>query len=279
MKDFIRLTDLTRDDITEIFSIADRVAAGEFSDFLRGKTVVMFFPDSSIRTRITFEKGVYLLGGQTILFPPATLDKKEDLNDVCGYLNNWADAVVIRHNDITKLEEIASYSDFPVINAMTDVNHPCEILSDLYSLSKIRDDFTKDKYLFCGKKGNIGLSWKEAADILGLDLAQCCCEACEMDGVSVFYDINKAVVGRDIICTDSIPAYIADEYDECCVTVEAMDKANKGAVLNPCPPFFRGEEVSAEVMKSDYFVGYGFKKNLLTVQQAIIIYCMDGGSC
>ena len=279
MKDFIRLTDLTKDDIFSIFCIADRLEKGEFRNFLNGKTVVMFFPESSIRTRVTFEKGVYLLGGQTILFQPETLDKKEALVDVSGYLGNWADAVVIRHKDIAKLESIAENHEYPVINAMTDANHPCEILSDLYALSKIRDDFTKDKYLFCGKVGNIGHSWKEAADVLGLDLAQCCCEACEMDGVPVFYDIDKAVVGRDIICTDSVPAYIADEYDECRVTLEAMKKANKGAVLNPCPPFFRGEEVTADVIDSEYFVGYGFKKYLLPVQQAIIIYCMSGGNC
>ena len=276
MKNFISLTDFTSDDIFRIFRIADDLNNGKYNDFLKGKTIVMFFPDSSIRTRITFEKGVYLLGGQTIMFPPSTLDKKEDIRDVCGYLGNWADAVIVRHNDISKLDKMAEYSDFPIINALTDVNHPCEILSDLYALSKIRNDFTKDKYLFCGKRGNIGNTWKSAADVLGLDLVQCCCEACEIDGVPVFYDINEAIVGRDVVCTDTLPAYIVDEFDECRVTKAAMDKANKGAVLNPCPPFFRGEEVSAEVIDSDYFVGYGFKKHLLTVQQAILIYCMGG---
>lgn len=276
MKNFIRLTDFTSDDIFRIFRIADDLNNGKYNDFLKVKTIVMFFPDSSIRTRITFEKGVYLLGGQTIMFPPSTLDKKEDIRDVCGYLGNWADAVIVRHNDISKLDKMAEYSDFPIINALTDVNHPCEILSDLYALSKIRNDFTKDKYLFCGKRGNIGNTWKSAADVLGLDLVQCCCEACEIDGVPVFYDINEAIVGRDVVCTDTLPAYIVDEFDECRVTKAAMDKANKGAVLNPCPPFFRGEEVSAEVIDSDYFVGYGFKKHLLTVQQAILIYCMGG---
>ena len=276
MKNFIRLTDFTSDDIFRIFRIADDLNNGKYNDFFKGKTIVMFFPDSSIRTRITFEKGVYLLGGQTIMFPPSTLDKKEDIRDVCGYLGNWADAVIVRHNDISKLDKMAEYSDFPIINALTDVNHPCEILSDLYALSKIRNDFTKDKYLFCGKRGNIGNTWKSAADVLGLDLVQCCCEACEIDGVPVFYDINEAIVGRDVVCTDTLPAYIVDEFDECRVTKAAMDKANKGAVLNLCPPFFRGEEVSAEVIDSDYFVGYGFKKHLLTVQQAILIYCMGG---
>ena len=85
------------------------------------------------------------------MFPTETLDKKEDLQDVFGYLSNWADVLVIRHKDIHVLEKIARYSSVPVINAMTDVNHPCEIISDLYALSKIRDNFIKDKFLLWRK--------------------------------------------------------------------------------------------------------------------------------
>lgn len=110
------------------------------------KSLILFFPSSSIRTRVTFEKGIHLLGGQPILFPNEALDKKEDLRDVCGYLNNWADVIVVRHRNIPILEQLAKYSRVPVINAMTDVNHPCEILTDIYALSKIRKDFIKDKY-------------------------------------------------------------------------------------------------------------------------------------
>ncbi|MCR0411427.1 hypothetical protein MKC77_00590 [[Clostridium] innocuum] len=148
MRKLIRLTDYSKSDIYEIFEIADDLLKGKYKNFLKGKTVVMFFPNTSIRTRVTFEKGVYLLGGQAVLFPTETLDKKEDLQDVFGYLSNWADVLVIRHKDIHVLEKIARYSSVPVINAMTDVNHPCEIISDLYALSKIRDNFIKDKFLF-----------------------------------------------------------------------------------------------------------------------------------
>ena len=160
MKNLIRLTDYTVKDIYEIFNIADEIKQGKYADILKGKSVVLFFPNSSIRTRVTFEKGIYLLGGQPILFPTETLDKKEDLKDVCGYLNNWADMVIVRHKDIKLLEKISQYSTVPVINAMTDSNHPCEMLADMYALSKIRENFVKDKFLFCGKCGNIGLAWK-----------------------------------------------------------------------------------------------------------------------
>lgn len=274
MKDMIRLTDLQADDIYEIFQIADEISAGKYSGFLGGKSVVLFFPATSIRTRVTFERGIYLLGGQPILFPSDALDKREETRDVFGYLNNWADLLVIRHKDIRLLEETAKYAEVPIINAMTDVNHPCEILSDLYALSKRREDFIADKYLFCGKNGNIGFAWKEASEVLGFELSQCCGAGYEMDGVQVYHEIEAAVRGKDIICTDSLSADELKDFKNCQVTKRVMDMANKNALLNPCPPFYRGEEVSADAIESDYFVGYGFKKSLLAVQQAVMVWCL-----
>ncbi len=135
MKSFIRLTDHKKEDLLRIFEIADSIE--KYDGFLKGKTIVMFFPASSIRTRVSFEKGIYLLGGQSILFDPKTLDKKEEIKDVCGYLENWADAVIVRYPDINMLDRMADAMSAPVINAMTDVNHPCEMMSDLYTLSLI----------------------------------------------------------------------------------------------------------------------------------------------
>ena len=128
MRSFIRLTDFNISDLLEIFEIAENI--DKYPNFLKEKTVVMFFPSNSIRTRVSFEKGIYLLGGQSILFDPATLDKKEDIKDVFGYLQNWADAVVVRHKDINLLDKISNVTDIPVINALTDENHPCEVMSD-----------------------------------------------------------------------------------------------------------------------------------------------------
>lgn len=275
MRNFIRLTELSVSDIYKIFDTADELNAGKYPDILNGKSAVLFFPSSSVRTRVTFEKGIHLLGGQPILFPSETLDKKEDLRDVCGYLNNWADILVVRHKSIDLLETLARYSSVPVVNAMTDINHPCEIISDLYALSKIGKDIGRSKYLFCGRNGNIGLAWKEAADVFGFELEQCCAKGYEIDGIKAYDNIAEAVKGKDIICTDSLPQDIADDFEDCRVTEEAMETANMGAVLNPCPPFYRGEEVSDGVIDSKYFVGYEFKKHLLNVQQAILIFCLN----
>lgn len=214
MKNLIRLTDYTKEDILKIFEIADSLQEGEYKNFLDKKTVIMFFPSSSIRTRITFEKGIHLLGGLTILFSPETLDKKEEIKDVIGYLNNWADAIVVRHSNIELLEKIAKHSNVPVINAMTDVNHHCEMLSDLYSLSKTRSNYLSDKYLFCGRKCNIGLAWKEIADVINLNFSRCCPRGYEMENVNVYHDIQSAICDKDIICTDSLPKSVLSNFKE-----------------------------------------------------------------
>lgn len=274
MKSLIRLTDYNKSDIQNIFEIADDLQRGKYAGFLKGKTVVMFFPESSIRTRVTFEKGIHLLEGQVILFPPAVLDKKEEICDVVGYLNNWADAIVVRHKSIELLEKMARYAKVPVINAMTDVNHPCEVLSDVYALSKMRESFANDRYLFCGRKGNIGLAWKEITEVMGLSFAQCCPTGYEMDGVKVFHNLEEALAGKDIVCTDSLPKELLEDFSEYQLTPQVMKLANEGAVVNPCPPFYRGEEVSADLIDSSYFVGYEFKKYLLEVQQAVLVYSL-----
>ena len=260
MKSFIRLTDYTKSELLKIFQIADTVE--KYNGFMQGKTIIMFFPASSIRTRVSFEKGVYLLGGQTILFDPATLDKKEDIRDVCGYIQNWADAVIVRHRDISMLEIMANTLSIPVVNAMTDENHPCEIMSDLYTLSKIRTDYLRDNYLFVGADGNIGRAWKEAAEAFGFRLNQSSPSRYQVPGVSCNENLKEAIVGTDIICTDSIPSNMIDDFKDYQISKELMSIANENAILNPCPPFYKGEEVTEDVINSDYFVGYEFKKNL-----------------
>ena len=273
MKSFIKLTDFKKNELFEIFKIADSIE--RYDAFLKEKTVIMFFPASSIRTRVSFEKGIYLLGGQSILFDPATLDKKEDIRDVCGYLQNWADAVIVRYPDINMIYKMAEAMTIPVINALTDDNHPCEMMSDLYALSKIRADYLNDKYLFVGADGNIGMAWKEAAEAFGFSLSQCSPPKYHIPGVPCDDNLRDAIVGKDVICTDSIPSNMIDDFKDYQLTEDLMELANKGAVLNPCPPFYRGEEVTDDVIDSDYFVGYEFKSNLLKVQQAILIYCLS----
>ena len=272
MRHFISLTDISSDELWEIFSLADDIE--KYANALRGRSVVMFFPSGSIRTRVTFEKGVHLLGGQSILFPPEALDKREAACDVAGYLSNWADCIIVRHDSLALIDELAAHSRVPIINAMTRENHPCEVLCDLYALSKLRGDFRQLQFTFVGADGNIGRAWREAAQAFGLRLRQCCPESSQyaMDGVEVVHDLNLAMRGTDVVLTDSLSSDAVDDFAPFRVTAAAMREANSGAVLNPCPPFFRGEEVAEDAIASEHFVGYEFKRALLTVQQALMVF-------
>lgn len=114
---------------------------------LKGKTVVLFFPESSIRTRVTFEKGIQELDANTILFPPSALDKKEKIEDVIGHLENWIDAVAVRHSDIEVVKNIGEYGKIPVINAMTSENHPCP---PFFQGEEVSADVINSDYLVVG---------------------------------------------------------------------------------------------------------------------------------
>lgn len=272
MKSLLRLTDLSREDMRRIFALADGMEGREA--LLCGKTFALFFPDSSLRTRITFEKGIGQLGGQSILFPPETLDKKEEIRDVMGYLRNWVDGVVVRHRSLALLEEMAGQG-LEVINALTSENHPCEVLSDLYALSQMRPDYLGLQYTFVGADGNIGRAWMEASRAFGLRLRQCCPPGYEIPGAETTCDIHAALRGSDVILTDALPGDALADFRPYQVTAALLAEANESALLNPCPPFFRGEEVSEDAIASPHFVGYAFKKALMPVQQAIIAYLLD----
>ncbi|MDF2588885.1 MAG: hypothetical protein K0S41_2726 [Anaerocolumna sp.] len=275
MKHITELKDCSKDDIDAIFQIATQIKEGLHKDALKGKTLILFFPNSSIRTRVTFEKGIHMLSGQSILFSSEALDKKEDIKDVVGYLCNLADGMVIRHKNTNLIHTMAKEGKIPIINGMSSTSHPCEILSDLYAIKNRTEDFSKLKYTYIGPNSNIGRTWAQAAKIFGLDFIQSCPKNYEIADTNVEYTIKKAIKNRDVILTDSLGSELLKDFKEYQVTKALMQLANKNAILNPCPPFYRGEEVASEVMDSDFFVGYEFKSCLLEVQQAILLYCLQ----
>ncbi len=279
----INFSELSQKKINDIFEIADclKKEPQNYKRILNGKNFVLFFPESSIRTRITFEKAIQALGATSILFPPSTLDKKEAMCDVTGYIKNWADGIVVRHADHSKVASMAKLSEIPVINAMTSENHPCEILSDLYTLKEMNENYSHQTYTFIGECGNIARTWVEAAEVLKLKFNHVFFESeCIKEQNDPYYTFSTKLDGiikqSDVVLTDPVPeASRTPEYLNLYqLTLDHMHKAPKGARLNPCPPFFRGAEVTAEVIDSPYFVGYGFKSNLLVVQQAVLLYCM-----
>jgi ornithine carbamoyltransferase len=274
------ISELSSQQITDIFQLADRLRLQNDRNSLVGKTFVLFFPESSLRTRITFEKGIRELGGECVLFPPETLDKREQLSDVINYLENWVDGVIVRHPDFSKIRELSSQSSIPIINAMTSHNHPCEILSDLYSISRQRENLKELVYTFVGSGGNICKSWADVAIVMNLKFNHVCTRGHELGKDSPNYkyhtELEDVLIESDVILTDSLPKELrTNEYiNKYQITLERMKLTKKNAILNPCPPFFRGEEISNDAISSDYFVGYPFKKNLLYVQQAIVLHCL-----
>ncbi|WP_309119919.1 ornithine carbamoyltransferase [Paenibacillus sp.] len=280
---FIDLLHFTSGHIQEIYTIADTLKANPGGKPLEGKTFVLFFPQTSLRTRTTFQSGIRQLGGDCILFPPETLDRREELIDTVKYLENWADGIVVRHPDAAKVRLLAEHASIPVINAMTNENHPCEVVADLYALRQRREDYLDLVYTYVGPIGNIFKAWADLAEVMNLRFHHVCTPENEYREPSTNYRFHSALVDilpkSDVILTDSLPAsYQNSKYiDAYQITFEKLHTAKPGAMLNPCPPFFRSEEVSHDAIESEYFVGHGFKKDLLLVQQAILVYCSFGG--
>ncbi|WP_200905956.1 hypothetical protein [Paenibacillus sp. IHB B 3415] len=121
---FLDISQLTAEQILEIFELTDQLRYRSPEPLLAGKTMILFFPDTSLRTRISFEKGIRDLGGAYITFPPEALDKKESPGDMIRYLENWGDGIIARYPELSKLEELSAHASIPVINAMTAHNHP-----------------------------------------------------------------------------------------------------------------------------------------------------------
>jgi len=274
------INELSSLQIDNIFQLADRLIFENDKHALHGKTFILFFPESSLRTRITFEKGIKQLGGECILFSPETLNKREKLQDVIHYMENWADGIIVRHSDFSKIQELCNHSAIPVINAMTSENHPCEILSDLYAIRHKRANFKELVYTFVGPPSNIFKSWMDISKVCDLKFNHVCTSEYRLGGDTRNYtfhtELKDVLMDSDVILTDSLPDELRTiEYiDKYQITLARMKLARKNAIVNPCPPFFRGEEISGDTISSDYFVGYEFKKNLLYVQQAIVLYCL-----
>ena len=232
------INELSSGQILNMFQLTDEIKMNMHRNTFKGKTFILFFPESSIRTRITFEKGIKELGGECILFPSETLDKREQLRDVIKYIENWAHAVIVRHSDFSKIQELSRHSTIPIINAMTDVNHPCEILSDLYSISKRKSQFQELVYTFVGAPGNICKSWASIAKVMRLKFNHVCTNGYELGNDSDFYkfytNLDEVLMQSNIILTDSLPKEL--QYDEYIIkyqiTLERMKLVKKLFLLN-----------------------------------------------
>ena len=255
---------------------------------LSGKVVAMLFLKPSTRTRISFESGVAKLGGSTIYLDPATMQmsRGESVVDTAKVLSSMCDAVVIRAPAHEFIEEFSAASSVPVMNALTDVEHPCQILADIMTFIEMRGDINGRKIAWVGDCNNVCVSWMEAAKTFGFELSVASPKAYSSDrnmhegtqNITFSENPREAVSGADCVVTD-VWYSMGDEDDRKArieafqgYTVDAalMEMAAPDAVFMHCLPAHRGEEVAADVIDGEQSIVWIEAENRMHVQMALL---------
>ena len=297
-RDFLAIPDYSREELLSLFDLAERMKQGEYSDKpLAGKSVAMIFMKASTRTRVSFEVGTWQLGGHALFLSPrdVQLGRGEPIADTARVLSRYVDGIMIRTFAHAEVEELAKYADVPVINGLTDLLHPCQILADLLTIRQHLGGIDGRKVAWVGDGNNMANSWINAAYRLGFDLTLACPEGYEPDkdilaraqstaNVRVVRDPAEAVEGADVVNTD-VWASMGQE-DEQAIREKAfkgyivddalMSRAQQDAIFMHCLPAHRGEEVSASVIDGLQSVVWDQAENRLHVQKAIMANTIGG---
>ena len=296
-KDFLSVYDLTRKDFDRIFSHAATLKAmlkdGIIYQPLAGKTLGMIFDKSSTRTRLSFEAGMYQLGGLAIYLNSrdTQLGRGETIADTARIVSRYLDAVMIRTFAQESVEEFARHATIPIINGLTDLMHPCQIVSDLFTIVEKKGTCEGLKIAYVGDGNNMANSWIDAAAKLPFKLTLACPKGYDPDarilqrgrknatkGVSLFRDPAQAVKNADVVYTDVWASMGQEAEQEARTKVfegyqvnrKLMQHAKHDAIVMHCLPAHRGEEISAEVLDGPRSVVWDEAENRLHVQKAIL---------
>ncbi len=296
--DFLAIPDFTREQLDRLFVLAERMRAGTYDKKpLAGKTLAMIFMKASTRTRVSFEAGTFHLGGHALFLSPrdVQLGRGEPIADTARVLSRYVDGIMIRtfaHQDV---EELAKYADVPVINGLTDLLHPCQVLADLLTVRSEFGTIEDKKYAWIGDGNNMANSWINAAYRFGFDLDIACPEGYEpadhllaraqkVAKVRVVRDPMEAARGAHVVNTD-VWASMGQEQEQkdrerafagFTVSPKLMKEADPKAIFLHCLPAHRGEEVSAEVIDGAQSRVWDEAENRLHVQKAIMAALMGG---
>ena len=297
-RDFLAIPDYSRDELTALFDLAERMRRGQYTDKpLAGKSLAMIFMKSSTRTRVSFEVGTWQLGGHALFLSPrdVQLGRGEPVADTARVLSRYVDGIMIRTFAHDEVELLARYADVPVINGLTDLLHPCQILADILTIRQHLGTIEGKKVAWIGDGNNMANSWINAAYRLGFELVLACPEGYEPDkaildraqsvaNVRVVRDPSEAAHGADVVNTD-VWASMGQE-DEQAIREKAfkgyivddalMSRASKSAIFLHCLPAHRGEEVSASVIDGPQSVVWDEAENRLHVQKAIMANTIGG---
>ncbi|MBW2558056.1 MAG: ornithine carbamoyltransferase [Deltaproteobacteria bacterium] len=300
----LTIHDLDADGFNEIFNTAkklkDLLYRGVAHDSLRGKTLGMLFDKSSTRTRLSFEAGIHQLGGTGIFLSrrDIQLGRGEPVADTAKVMSRYIDGIMIRTFEHDLIEEFARYATIPVINGLTDLLHPCQVLSDIFTIIEKKGGYEGLKIAYIGDGNNMTNSWINAAARLPFHLSIACPEGYDPDktilerggreskeGIELLRIPADAASGADVIYTDvwasmgqedeqeeRVAAFRNYQVDE-----KLVSCAKDDAIIMHCLPAHRGEEISAGVIDGPQSVIIDQAENRLHVQKAIMEILMSGG--
>ncbi|MDX2004121.1 MAG: hypothetical protein SFU83_02495 [Meiothermus sp.] len=266
-KDLLEISDLTRGEIEHIWSLVDRPIPK-----LEGRAA-WSFEGNGVRTRTSFIAAFGQLGLEYIELPNL-LKTQERVRDLAGYLDPFYLVYVIRESDHQRLTEFARASTRPVVNAMTGQGHPCEVLSDAYSLRSMFGDLHGVTIGLWGPTTNVFRSWHQLAAVMGLNVRHFCPAEFHLDLEYVTF-CPEPGAPVDVLITDSWPADFDDSRWS--LSLEVMRTLGNPKLL-PTPPFFVGKELAFDPVPSGHFVGYLQKQQLLEVHRAVLVYLLEGAS-
>lgn len=302
--------DFSAADVARVLELASRVKANpeKYDTRLAGKSVAMIFAKQSTRTRISFEVGIHQLGGQALNLSTSggtgmQMGRGETVEDTAKVMSRYVHAIVIRTFGQEQVDGLAEHGSIPVINALTDMYHPCQALADLLTIREHLGDTQGKKLVYVGAANNVSNSLMLAGARSGMDVVVCCPESLRPNPrvldrarsdaqaagtrVAVETDPTTAVKNADVIYTDTWVSMGEEEQakeliaklDGYSVTREMMDATGKPTTLfMHCLPAHRGEEVSAEVMDGRWSVVFDQAENRLHAQKAVLLLLLGGES-
>ena len=302
MNDLLKLLDLTREDITKILNLADQMKYNQKDglphEHLKGKTLAMIFEKNSTRTRVSFEVGVYQMGGHALFLSgkESQIGRGEPIADTARVLSRYCDGIMIRTYGQDEVEELAKYATIPVINGLTDFAHPCQVLADLMTIREKMTRLEGLKLCFIGDGNNMANSLIVGGLKCGMDVSVACPEGYDPDQKVLDFaktvtdakfalcrDPKEAVAGADVVITD-VWASMGQEEEaqkrrlafEGVYQVNAglMALAHPGAMVQHCLPAHRGEEITADVFEAHADEIFEEAENRLHAQKAVLSLLM-----
>ncbi|MBA3444871.1 MAG: ornithine carbamoyltransferase [Gemmatimonadales bacterium] len=296
VRHFLAIPDFSQSELVALFDLAARMKRGEYREKpLLGKTLGMIFAKSSTRTRVSFEVGAYQLGGHALFLSSRDiqLGRGEPIRDTARVLSRYLDGIMIRTYDHADVEELARYGSIPVINGLTDLLHPCQVLADLLTVREALGGWEDKVVAWIGDGNNMANSWINTAGSLGFELRLACPKGYEPNAeilqrnqkkarITVTSDPQEAARGAHVINTDVWASMGQEEEQEkrarafqgYMVDEKLMKAADPGAIFLHCLPAHRGEEVAEAVIEGKQSRVWDQAENRLHVQKAVMATLM-----